>query len=165
MVSDGDGFLLTGGRVRDKEDEDARKLFDDLWRLDTTTMAWSLLHRDPLLKRVDAAVCRAGNHLILWGGNVAEQPIAAEVPCDGVLYDDQFRACAPLPVRPCDVPSGLTEAPPFGRLHATLVSIPDGARRVLLLFGGESVHPRARGRLRARLFCQGSDDSRRTSGP
>ena len=160
MVSDGDGFLLTGGRVRDKEDEDARKLFDDLWRLDTTTMAWSLLHRDPLLKRVDAAVCRAGNHLILWGGNVAEQPIAAEVPCDGVLYDDQFRACAPLPVRPCDVPSGLTEAPPFGRLHATLVSIPDGARRVLLLFGGESVHPHMyHGSVyEARLFLPGSSE-------
>ena len=101
-------------------------------------MAWSLSHRDPLLKRVDAAVSR-GNHLILWGGNVAEQPIAAEVPRDGALYDDQFRPARRYPSGR-DVPSGLRRRALRAAARDAGLDPGRGAARPALV-RGESVHP------------------------
>lgn len=143
MVADGDGFLVTGGRVRIKEDEDARDLCGDLWRASVSgfVVDWTLLKTDSMLKRVSAAICRGSGIVVVYGGNVSEEEIAAETPADGVVYDDQFKACATLPVRPATAKFGSTAAPPFGRVHATLVAVPDGPHQKLLLFGGESVEP------------------------
>lgn len=144
FVADGDGALVTGGRERNKEDEDDRMIFDDLWRLDCSNASeptWSLLCRDPMLQRTDACCARVGREFLVYGGNVA-LALCAELPATGVVFDEQFGVCAPLPIEGKQLEDGVVE--PYGRIHASLcsVSLPnDAAHQVLLLFGGESVQP------------------------
>ena len=148
-VHDRDAFLVVGGRERLKDDEDRRALLGEVWRCDVShgpdSVVWSLLCADPMLKRVDFALCRDGNELLIYGGNDSEQ-LLSNLPPDGVLYDLEFHACAPLPVSgtPTPDPEGGMElrVAPYGRIHASLCAFPtNDQHQLLLLFGGESTQP------------------------